>query len=110
MEKFGEWKTIMQVEKWTKEAKATWTLDVLKPGNYLVELQYSGEGRLAWKIETSDGESIHNQQNSSTIYALQPFGWLNFKTAGKKTITVSLLEGKFEKESLQGIKLTPIDE
>lgn len=110
MEKFGEWKTIMQVEKWTKESKATWTVDVLKPGNYLVELQYAGEGRLAWKIETSEGESIQNQQNSSAIYAFHPFGWVSFKTAGKKTITVSLLEGKFEKESLQGIKLTPVEE
>ncbi len=55
MEKFGEWKTIMQVEKWTKDSKATWTFDVLKPSDYLVELQYAGEGRLAWKIETSDG-------------------------------------------------------
>jgi alpha-L-fucosidase len=110
MEKFGEWKTIMQVEKWTKDSKATWTFDVLHPGDYQVELQYAGEGRLAWKIETSDGESIQNQQNSSTMYSTQPFGWVSFKTAGKKKVTVSLLEGKFEKESLQGIKLTPIEE
>lgn len=110
MEKFGEWKSIMQVEKWTKDSKATWTFNVLKPGDYLVDLQYAGEGRLAWKIETSDGESIQNQQNSSSVYATLPFGWITFKTAGKKKLTVSLLEGKFEKESLQGIKLTPIEE
>jgi len=110
MEKFGEWKTIMQVEKWKKEAKATWAFDVLKPSDYLVELQYAGEGRLAWKIDTSEGESIQNQQNSSAIYGFHPFGWVSFKTAGKKTLTVSLLEGKFEKESLQGIRLTPVEE
>jgi len=100
----------MQVEKWTTESKAIWTFDVLKPGDYLVELQYAGEGRLVWKIETSEGESIQNQQNSSNIYTTLPFGWITFKTAGKKQVTVSLLEGKFDKESLQGIKLTPIEE
>jgi alpha-L-fucosidase len=61
MEKFGECKSIMQLEKWTKDSKATWTFDILKPGDYLMDLQYAGDGRLAWKIETSDAESIQNQ-------------------------------------------------
>ncbi|MBV5283575.1 MAG: hypothetical protein JZU53_14230 [Paludibacter sp.] len=51
----------MQLEKWTKDSKATWTFDILKPGDYLMDLQYAGDGRLAWKIETSDAESIQNQ-------------------------------------------------
>lgn len=109
MEKFGEWKHVMQISKWSENAKATFDVDVLNPGYYLVELKYSGNGKQVWSIATDEGIEIKNQQNSSAIYAYHPIGWLNFKTSGKHTVTVSFLEGDREAASLSAIKFTPIE-
>ena len=44
MEKFGEWKHDSFVENWkSPQAKASWALNVLEPGDYLVSLEYSCE-------------------------------------------------------------------
>lgn len=51
MEKFGEWKHVTQVTDWKDKGTATWTINVLKPGYYQTELEYSGEGRLFWRID-----------------------------------------------------------
>ena len=109
MEKFGEWKHVMQISKWSENAKATFEVDVLNPGYYLVELNYSGNGKQVWSIATDEGSEIRNQQNSSPIYAYHPFGWLQLKSQGKHTISISLLEGDREDASLTAIKFTPIE-
>jgi alpha-L-fucosidase len=109
MEKFGEWKHVMQINKWTDQSKATWEVDVMQAGTYLVGLTYSGSGRMVWSVETDEGTKIKNQQNSSSIYMNFPIGWINFSKPGKHTISVSLLEGDFEKANLTGIKITPVE-
>jgi len=44
MEKFGEWKHDSFVQAWKdREANATWDLNVLEAGDYLVSLEYSCE-------------------------------------------------------------------
>jgi len=40
MEKFGEWKHANQISKWTEGSSASWTLDVLQPGYYYIDLIY----------------------------------------------------------------------
>ena len=82
MEKFGEWKHVSRVHKWMPEGKATWTVNVLVPGDYIVDLTYSGEGRLVWGVAIENGEHIQNQQNSSHNYQRFPIGWINFSGAG----------------------------
>lgn len=109
MEKFGEWKHVMQISKWSDNAKAIFVVDVLNPGYYLVELNYSGNGKQVWSIATDEGIEIRNQQNSSPIYAFHPFGWLHLKSQGNHTISVSLLEGDPKEASLAAIKFTPIE-
>jgi len=109
MEKFGEWKHVLEINKWSANAKAVWEVEVMKPGTYLVELTWSGNGRLVWSVETDEGTKIKNQQNSSSIYTTLPIGWLNFSKPGKHTISVSLKEGDFEKANLTGIKITPVE-
>lgn len=45
MEKFGEWKHLVQVTDWMPNGAATWEADVLEAGYYQVHLTYAGEGR-----------------------------------------------------------------
>jgi alpha-L-fucosidase len=105
MEKFGEWKHILQVTDWQSGGKATWEVDVLAPGDYQVDLTYAGQGRLVWQVAVEGGEAIRNQQNSSHNYQRFPVGWLNFPQRGRYKICVSCLEGDLSKASLKAIHL-----
>jgi alpha-L-fucosidase len=109
MEKFGEWKHIVQINKWTENSKASWEVEVMNSGTYLVELSWSGNGRMVWSVETDEGTKIKNQQNSSTIYTTLPIGWLNFSKPGKHTLSVTLKEGDFEKANLTAVKISPVE-
>ncbi|WP_454880297.1 alpha-L-fucosidase [Sphingobacterium detergens] len=108
MEKFGEWKHVTQVTDWKDKGTATWTINVLKPGYYQTELEYSGEGRLVWRIDQKGGQVVQNQQNSSAIYNWQPMGWMYFAKPGTYHIAVSLVEGNRKSASLSGLRFTPI--
>jgi alpha-L-fucosidase len=109
MEKFGEWKHVLEINKWSEKGKAVWEVEVMKPGNYLVELTWSGNGRMVWSVESEEGFKIKNQQNSSSIYSTLPIGWMNFSKPGKYSLSVSMLEGDFEKANLSGIKISPVE-
>ena len=109
MEKFGEWKHVSRIHEWTPDGKATWEINVLAPGDYNVELTYSGEGRLVWGITIENGEHIQNQQNSSHNYQRFPMGWINFPAPGTYKISVSCLEGELNSASLKSIHFTPIE-
>jgi alpha-L-fucosidase len=109
MEKFGEWKHANQVSDWKPTGRATWTVDVAAAGDYRLELNYKGEGKLVWRIETDEGVTLQNQQNSSPIYHEFSFGLLTFKTPGRHTIAVSLVAGPPEKASLQALRLSPAE-
>ncbi len=109
MEKFGEWKHVLEINKWSEKAKAVWEVEVMEPGTYLVELTWSGNGRMVWSVESDEGTLIKNQQNSSSIYSTFPIGWMNFSQPGKHTLSVSMLEGDFEKANLTGIKISPVE-
>jgi alpha-L-fucosidase len=108
MEKFGEWKHSTQVGKWTPAGKAVWTVDVSAAGDYYVELTYKGEGRPVWKIATDENIALQNQQAASAIYHAQPMGLLTFKTPGKHTLTVTLVEGS-DKTSVEALRLSPAE-
>ncbi|MEX0321888.1 MAG: alpha-L-fucosidase [Puniceicoccaceae bacterium] len=108
MEKFGEWKGVKRVHKWTPEGTATFEVNVLKPGDYNVDLTYAGEGRVVWGIDVIGGEHIQNEQNSSHNYQEFPFGWINFPRTGKYKVSVSCLEGNLEAASLKSIRFTPV--
>lgn len=108
MEKFGEWKHIQQAEKWDLDSKVIWEIDVKEPGYYQVDLNYAGEGRMVWRVETSEGTMIQNEQNSSHIYSFFQIGNLNFNKPGKHTVSVSFVNGAIKTASLKTIKLTPI--
>ena len=109
MEKFGEWNLVQNVHNWNPGSKATWEVNVLEPGNYEVELTYTGTGRLVWLVESDEGERIQNQQNSSHIFNSYPIGWLYFHTPGIHRVSVSLLDGDPVKSELAAIKFIPID-
>ncbi|MDF7799846.1 alpha-L-fucosidase [Pontiellaceae bacterium B1224] len=108
MEKFGEWKRITRVHKWEPDGTATFEVNVLKAGDYNVDLTYAGEGRLVWGIDVVGGEHIQNQQNSSHNYQEFPIGWINFPTPGKYKVAVSCLEGDSELASLKAIRFIPV--
>lgn len=108
MEKFGEWKHVTRMKAWENDGYAQWSLHVIRPGYYQVELSYSGEGRVVWKIAQEKGPMVQNQQNSSAVYGWYPMGWMYFEKPGRYHISVSLQEGNREKVSLSGIRFTPV--
>jgi alpha-L-fucosidase len=109
MEKFGEWKHANQVSDWQAAGRAVWTVDVAEAGDYRLELEYKGEGRLVWRIETDEGIKLQNQQTSSPVYHAYPFGVLTLKRPGKHTVAVALVDGRRDKASLQSIRLSPTE-
>jgi alpha-L-fucosidase len=109
MEKFGEWKLVHNIHQWDPGSKAIWAINVIEPGDYLVELTYSGSGRLVWSVESDEGDKVQNQQNSSHIFTSYPMGWMNFKTPGLHKVSVSLVDGDPVLSELAAIKFTPID-
>ncbi len=109
MEKFGEWKHVEQVTNWVPGAEVSWNINVQKAGLYYVDLVYSGEQKLVWKISTDEGIFIQNQQGATGKYQSYPMGLIEFKKAGKQTIHVSLIEGNPVTASLESMKLRPID-
>lgn len=105
MEKFGEWKHIMQVDHWEKGGRVSWEIDVFDSGYYKIELKYAGTQRSVWRVSIDDNVFIQNQQNASHVYHNHDMGWLNIKEAGKHQISVSLIEGDFEKTSLESMRI-----
>ncbi len=108
MEKFGEWKHANQISNWERDGQVEWSVDVIKPGYYYLDLKYSGEGRLVWKTVTDEGMMVQNQQAATEKYQNYPMGILQFKTPGRHTITVSLVEGDPESSSLESIIISPV--
>ena len=108
MEKFGEWKHVVQVTDWQPDGRATWEVDVLAPGDYQVDLTYAGEERLVWGVSVDGGDRIQNQQNASHNYQRFPIGWLEFPKPGRYQVSVSCLEGNTQTASLKAIRFTPI--
>ncbi|MDO6597930.1 alpha-L-fucosidase [Oceanihabitans sp. 2_MG-2023] len=108
MEKFGEWKKTTQVSKWEKDGIAEWEVNVLVPGYYYLDLNYKGEGRLVWKTITDEGVMVQNEQAATKKYNAYPMGIIEFKTAGKHTVSVSLVSGDLETSSLKSIVIKPI--
>lgn len=109
MEKFGEWKHCHQISNWEPGGSATWEVDVLKPGDYQVDLTYAGENRLVWRVAVEGGESIQNQQNASHNYQSFPIGWLNFPKPGKYKVRVACLDGNLETASLKSISFNAVN-
>lgn len=109
MEKFGEWKLVHNIHEWNEDSKATWEINVIEAGVYLVELKYAGTNRLVWSVESDEGRRIQNQQNASHIFTSYPIGWMRFDTPGKHTVSVRLIEGDPASSELASIKFTPID-
>jgi len=109
MEKFGEWKHISQAQDWTKDSKLAWEFDVMQPGYYRVDLNYSGAGRMVWRVETEEGSLLQNEQNSSHLYNTYEMGLIKFDKPGKHTVSVSFIEGKNDKASLKSIEFTPLE-
>ncbi|MBV5314607.1 MAG: alpha-L-fucosidase [Prolixibacteraceae bacterium] len=108
MEKFGEWKHVNQISKWSENSKAVWTVEVFEPGYYYLDLRYKGEGKLVWKTITDEGILVQNQQAATEKYVDYHMGIIEFKTAGKHTISVNLVEGNPGTSSLESIKIFPI--
>jgi alpha-L-fucosidase len=112
MEKFGEWKSIVRLHKFSNvTSKAVWEVLVAKPGYYSVGLTYAGIGRLRWSITLqASSESIQNEQTSSHIYGTFPIGWLFFPHKGKFSVSVHCTStgDSLESVSLASIYFYPV--
>ncbi|MEX1048670.1 MAG: hypothetical protein WED15_04015 [Akkermansiaceae bacterium] len=83
-------------------------MEVLRPGQYQVDLTYTGEQRLVWRVAVEGGQFIQNQQNASPIYQEFPIGWLGFSTPGRHRISVACIDGNTTTASLKALRLTPV--
>ena len=106
-EKYGEWKHAYRIKEWEPEATATWEVEVMSPGYYQVELEYSGEGRAVWRVALEDGTFIQNQQGALPAYLTKPIGWI-YLPAGRHSISVGLIEGKRDITALRSIRFIPV--
>jgi alpha-L-fucosidase len=61
-----------------------------------------------WKTVTDEGVKVQNQQAATEKYIAYNMGIIEFKTAGKHTITVSLEEGDKISSSLESVIIRPI--
>jgi hypothetical protein len=102
MEKFGEWKHVVQVADFGDEGRATWEIDVLEPGHYQVDLTYRGPGRIIWRVEVGGGAAIQNEQNASHNYQRFPMGWVHFPEAGRHTLHVSAVDDSGRPKQIRG--------
>ena len=109
MEKFGEWKHLNQISNWVKNSNATWTVNVNTPGYYYVNLRYKGVGKLVWRTVTDENILVQNQQAATEKYQTYPMGIMEFKTSGKHTITVNLVEGDPITSSLESAIIIPVE-
>jgi alpha-L-fucosidase len=107
MEKFGEWKHAHQVTNWGENAKASWTVNVHKPGYYYLDLCYKGKSKLVWRATTSEGQILQNQQPATEKYQFYPLGLLKFNKEGEHTITITLVEGDGNTSSLEKVRIRP---
>ena len=74
-----------------------------------MDLRYKGEGRLVWKTVTDEGIKVQNQQAATEKFQYYPMGIVEFKSAGKHTISVSLVDGNREISSLEAVRIRPIN-
>uniref|UniRef100_UPI003564765F alpha-L-fucosidase n=1 Tax=Pontiella sp. TaxID=2837462 RepID=UPI003564765F len=109
MEKFGEWKAVMHATNWEEGGKAIFEVNVVKPGDYNVSLNYTGESRLVWGVDIKGGEHIQNQQNASHNYQTFPMGWMNFPAPGKYEVSVSLIEGDPKTSCLKAVYFESVE-
>lgn len=107
MEKFGEWKHAYRVSNLHQGGTITWIIHVKEPGYYQVALTARGNGRAVWKVESDEGCLVQNQQGVSSIFVSRPLGWLEFKSSGTHTLTLSMPEGGIPLE-ITSISLTPV--
>lgn len=105
MEKFGGWKQVIQISKWTEGSLASRTMDVFQPGYYYIDLKYRGKGKLVWNISTDEGIVVQNQQAATEKYRDYPMGILEFKKPGKHNIKVSLVDGVSDTSSLESVNI-----
>jgi alpha-L-fucosidase len=73
-----------------------------------LDLVYKGENRLVWKTTTDEGIMVQNQQAATEKYDQYHMGIVEFKTAGKHKISVSLVVGNPETSSLKSVIIKPI--
>ena len=109
-EKFGEWKHAHFINKWGENGKSTWEVEVMEPGYYQVELEYSGEKRVVWRVtldNDADSSFIQNQQGALPAYMFKPIGWI-YLPAGRQSLSVSLVEGNRDITALRSIRLSPV--
>lgn len=107
MEKFGEWKHAYCVGNLHRGGSVTWTVKVMSPGMYQVDLTARGNGRAVWKVETDEGCAVQNQQGVSSLFTPRPIGWLEIKSAGTHTLKLTMPEGGVPNE-VTAISLTPV--
>ncbi|MFC5051857.1 alpha-L-fucosidase [Rubritalea spongiae] len=107
MEKFGEWKHDHFIQGWkSKDAKATWDINVLEPGQYHLSLEYSCENDAAnseWILSCGD-ESItfityESGADSTKSFQPGPARQRNFK------VNLGVLE--IPKAGLNQLKVVP---
>ena len=109
MEKFGEWKHIHRIDDLGNGGAVRWKFDVMEPGVFEVALQVRGDGRHVWRLESSEGEMLQNQQGASSKFSSVPLGWMRFSTPGTHTVTLTMPDGASSPAEVASITFTPVD-
>lgn len=105
-EKHGEWYFAYVIKNMSKDAKATWTVDVKDAGWYNVSVNLRGSGRLSMRVTTDEGEFVQNEQSAASLFCDRPLGWVKINKPGKHTFTLTLPFGSTSTE-ISSISIVP---
>lgn len=127
MQKFGDWNYANNLLDWETGGTGTWSVDVAKPGRYVLEVDYSandkvdfsewifdfsGEKLMMQALDTGERQNSERQSKGRTLYRYRTdtIGGINL-SAGKQDITITpkgeVVGGGI---NLQAIHLTPVED
>lgn len=108
MENFGEWRTKANA-RMSEGTVARWTVDIVKPGFYDLNLEYRSADRHEWRATVDGTQSIEHNCGSSSIYSLHPLGWIRIDEPGKHEIEIRQITGADNDVELGGLCLTRVN-
>jgi len=130
MVRYGEWNTLWNIADISQSSEITWTIDIPEEGYYDLSLYYNddlcsvsdsdsadwisqmarqGVHYAEWTATSDEGFSIRNKQPAYKAYTWQRLGLMKFNSAGRRTVTVRMIDGDWGKVNLGFLRVEKFD-
>ena len=122
MEKFGEWKHVEVINKWTQSSEVSWELNVRNAGKYSLEMTYSCDDKADYSefevltgsksmtiqaLDSGDRYSSKRMGGSGLLPRIRTLrlGVVEFAKGGKQKVIFKTKKGTFEGFNLKALKI-----